>query len=192
MGVFCCYDEKNWFFHKLQAAKGITEPPQKRKSGTFPLWKNKEYGIIPCMMRHRQAVRQGTLTPHRRFDSCWRNQKPRHPEKADGAFCITFPQNAAERYKSSAAADLSGGLAAVPVVQKDPHKVDDDRNNTQCYYNFEVQTAQEIPGKRATVNSSGLRLTSCPAIRSTTPMVSPASFSSTVPTTSPCWTGAHT
>ena len=27
-------------------------------------------------------------------------QKPRHPEKADGAFCITFPQNAAERCKA--------------------------------------------------------------------------------------------
>ena len=43
--------------------------------------------------------------------------------------------------QSSAAADLSGGLAAVPGVQKDPRKVDDDGNNTQCYYNFEVQTA---------------------------------------------------
>ena len=54
---------KKLVFHKLQAAKGGTEPPQKRKSGTFPLWKNKEYGIISCTMRHRQAVRQGTLTP---------------------------------------------------------------------------------------------------------------------------------
>ena len=89
-GGFCCRNGKKPLFYKSCSTKGCGGWPQKRKSGAFPLWKNKEYGIISCTMRHRQAVRQGTLTPHRRFDSCWRNQKPRRPEKAGGAFCVTF------------------------------------------------------------------------------------------------------
>ena len=42
-----------------------------------------------------------------------------------------------------------------------------------------------------TVKSNGFWWTSCPAMRFTTPMVSPASLSSTVPTTSPCWMGGR-
>ena len=33
------------------------------KNAAHLLWKSGKYVILFCMMRHRQAVRQGTLTP---------------------------------------------------------------------------------------------------------------------------------
>ena len=33
------------------------------KNAAHLLWKSGKYVILSCMMRHRQAVRQGTLTP---------------------------------------------------------------------------------------------------------------------------------
>ena len=34
-----------------------------RKNAAHPLWNGGKYAILSLMMRHRQAVRQGTLTP---------------------------------------------------------------------------------------------------------------------------------
>ena len=34
-----------------------------RKNAAHPLWNGEKYAILSLMMRHRQAVRQGTLTP---------------------------------------------------------------------------------------------------------------------------------
>ena len=36
---------------------------RRAKNAVHLLWKSGKYVILFCMMRHRQAVRQGTLTP---------------------------------------------------------------------------------------------------------------------------------
>lgn len=51
--------------------KNRPKPPQvrqtahrkSRKNAAHLLWNSGKYAILFCMMRHRQAVRQGTLTP---------------------------------------------------------------------------------------------------------------------------------
>ena len=58
---------------KTSAAKpkNRPEPPQMQraarrkscKNAAYLLWNGGKYVILSCMMRHRQAVRQGTLTP---------------------------------------------------------------------------------------------------------------------------------
>ena len=76
-------------------------------------------------------------------------------------------------------------------VEQDPRHIDDGADGADDEHYLEVEAAEELLQLRERVEQAA-RLTSCPAMRLTMPMVSPASFSSTVPTTSPCWTGAQT
>ena len=71
-GLASFFIESPKFFHRKARYTARAAAAAVQKTSRCLLWKFGKYDILFCMMRHRQAVRQGTLTPYRKMAVLYR------------------------------------------------------------------------------------------------------------------------